>query len=66
MSTATEHAEHDRRTPSTARSTMRDDARRTSPTATTSRSPLILAVLTALETATYWVDFGPFVHCRCC
>jgi len=55
MSTTTEHVEH-----AEAEAHGHDEHSSHKPTSYYVNVALILAALTALETSTYWIDFGPF------
>ncbi len=55
MSTTTEHVEH-----AEAEAHGHDAHSSHKPTSYYVNVALILAALTALETSTYWIDFGPF------
>ena len=55
MSTTTEHVEH-----AEAEAHGHDEHSSHKPTRYYVNVALILAALTALETSTYWIDFGPF------
>lgn len=55
MSTTTEHVEH-----AEAEEHGHDAHSSHKPTSYYVNVALILAALTALETSTYWIDFGPF------